>query len=199
MKSKLFFSVLAIAMVALFSSCDKIPQDKIDAAKVAIDSAKLVEADIYVAAEYAAVQDSMKAVQAEVEVVNSKFFKNFDACRERLDRVMAQAKTVAANAVTKKAEVKAEVETLMTDVNNLLADNKKLMGKAPRGKEGAAVLAQIKTEMAAIETSVADAKAMYDTGKYMDASNKLKAAKDSATGINTELNDAIAKAKGKKK
>ena len=72
------------------------------------------------------------------------------------------------------------------------------MKKAPRGKEGAAVLEQIKTEMTAIEASAAEAKGMYDAGKYMDASNKIKAAKDSATRINTELNDAIAKVKGKK-
>ncbi len=69
------------------------------------------------------------------------------------------------------------------------------MKKDPRGKEGAAVLEQIKTEIAAIEASVAEAKTMYDNGKYMDASNKLKAAKDSATKINTELTDAIAKVK----
>ena len=69
------------------------------------------------------------------------------------------------------------------------------MTKAPRGKEGAAVLEQIKTEMATIEASVAEAQALYDKGSYMDASNKVKAANESATGINTELKDAIAKVK----
>jgi hypothetical protein len=39
---------------------------------------------------------------------------------------------------------------------------------------------------------------MYDKGSFMDALNKVKAAKESATGINTELKDAIAKVKGKK-
>ena len=199
MKSKIFLGIASIAMVAFLSSCDKVPQEKINAATAVIDSAKTLEADVYVAAEFTAVQDSMKAVLAEVEVQNSKFFKKFDACRVKLDQIIAQGNQVAANAVAKKTEVKAEVETLMTEVNTLLDDNKKLMGKAPRGKEGAAVLAQIKTEMTGIETSVADAKMMYDNGKYMDALNKIKAAKESATNINTELNEAIAKSKGKRK
>jgi hypothetical protein len=53
--------------------------------------------------------------------------------------------------------------------------------------------------MATIEASVTEAQALYDKGSYMDASNKVKAANESATGINTELKDAIAKVKGGKK
>ena len=67
------------------------------------------------------------------------------------------------------------------------------MTKAPRGKEGAAVLEQIKTEMATIETAAAEAQALYDKGAYMDALNKVKASNERATSINTELKDAIAK------
>jgi hypothetical protein len=67
------------------------------------------------------------------------------------------------------------------------------MKKAPRGKEGAAVLEQIKTETATIEASVVEAQGMYDKGTYMDALNKVKAANDRAVGINTELKEAIAK------
>ena len=55
----------------------------------------------------------------------------------------------------------------------------------------------MKTDMAAIEASVAEAQALYDKGTYMDALNKIKAASERATGINTELKDAIAKVKGK--
>jgi hypothetical protein len=73
------------------------------------------------------------------------------------------------------------------------------MKKAPRGKEGAAVLEQMKTEMATIVTSVAEAQALYDKGTYLDANNKVKAAKERAVGINTELKDAIDKVKGKAK
>jgi len=185
-------------MVAFLSSCGTVPQEKIDAANAAIDSAKMVEADVYVAAEFVAIQDSMNAVMADVEVQKSKLFKKFGPASEKLDRILEQANTLKTNAIAKKEEVKVEVEGLMTEVATIIEENTKLMKKAPRGKEGAAVLEQIKTEMATIEASAAEAKGLYDGGKYMDAANKLKAAKDSANGINTELNDAIAKVKGKK-
>lgn len=199
MKNKILLGFAALTMVAFLSSCGKVPQEKIDAANAAIDSAKMAEADIYVSADFTAVQDSMNAVMADIEVQKSKLFKKFGPSSEKLDRILAKATEIKANAITKKEEVKKEVEGLMTEVTTLIEENNKLMKKAPRGKEGAAVLEQIKTEMTAIEASSTEAKGMYDAGKYMDALNKIKAAKDSATNINNELNEAIAKVKGKKK
>jgi hypothetical protein len=72
------------------------------------------------------------------------------------------------------------------------------MKKAPRGKEGAAVLEAMKTDMAAIDATIAEAQAAYDKGSYMDALNKVKAASEKATGIKTELEEAIAKVGGRK-
>jgi hypothetical protein len=51
--------------------------------------------------------------------------------------------------------------------------------------------------MTTIDATVAEAQGLYDKGSYMDAQNKVKAANASATGINTELKDAIAKVHGK--
>ena len=90
------------------------------------------------------------------------------------------------------------VETLLTAIKVVIEENGTLMKKAPRGKEGAAVLEAMKTDMATIDASVVEAQGLYDKGAYMDALNKAKAANERATGINTELKDAIAKVKGRK-
>jgi hypothetical protein len=197
MKNKVLMGLAAVAMVAFLSSCGKVPQAQIDATNAAIDSAKVVEANVYVPAEFAAVQDSMKAIMADVEVQNSKMFKKFGPAKIKLDATLALAKQVQANAVTKKAEVKKEVETLMTDIKTVIEENTKLFKRAPRGKEGAQVLEQMKTEMATVEASVTEAQAMYDKGAYMDAFNKVKAAKETADKINGEVKDAIKKVGGK--
>lgn len=195
MKNKVLMGLAAIVMVAFLSSCGKVPQAEIDAVNVAIDSAAKVEAGIYVPTEFAAVQDSMKAIMADVEVQKSKLFKKFGPAKMKLEALLVQTKGVATNAVAKKEEVKKEVETTLTDIKAVIEENGKLFKKAPRGKEGAAVLEQIKTEMATIDAAVVEAQASYDKGTYMDALNKIKAAKERATGINTELKDAIAKVK----
>jgi hypothetical protein len=199
MKNKVLMGLAAIAMVAFLSSCGKVPQEKIDATNAAITAAQTAEAAVYVPAELAAVQDSMKAIMADVEVQKSKLFKKFGPATIKLDATLALANTVAANAAAKKAEVKKEVETTLAAIKTVVEENTTLMKKAPRGKEGAAVLEQMKTEMATIEASIVEAQGLYDKGTYMDALNKVKAANVRATGINTELKDAIAKVKGKKK
>jgi len=193
MKNKVLMGLAAIAMVAVLSSCGKVPQEKIDATNAAIAAAQTAEANVYVPAEFAAVQDSMKAIMAEVEVQNGKLFKNYKVVAVKLDETVALANQVTANAGVKKEEVKKEVETILTDIKVVIEDNAKLIVKAPRGKEGAAVLEQIKAEIATIDASVVEAQGMYDKGAYMDALNKIKAAQERANGINTELKDAIAK------
>jgi hypothetical protein len=198
MKNKVLMGLAAIAMVAFLSSCGKVPQAQIDATNAAIEAAKTAEAAVYVPVEFAAVQDSMKVIMADVEAQKSKLFKKFGPAKVKLDATLALANQVAANAGVKKAEVKKEAETLLTEIKGVIEENGTLMKKAPRGKEGAAVLEQMKTEMTTIEASVVEAQGSYDKGAYMDALNKVKAAKERAVGINTELKDAIAKVKGKK-
>jgi hypothetical protein len=195
MKNKVLMGLAAFMMVALLSSCGKVPQVQVDAAKAAVESAKVAQADIYVPAEYAAVQDSLNAVNASIEAKKSKWFKNYKVEQAKLEAIVVTVAQVNANAATKKEEVKKETETLLTDVNTVIADNKTLITKAPRGKEGKAVLDEITSEMTIIEASVAEAKGMYDKGDYMMALDKVKAAKAQADAINTELKDAIAKAK----
>jgi hypothetical protein len=195
MKNRVLIGLAAIAMVAFLSSCGKVPQAQIDATNAAITAAQTAEAAVYVPAEFAAVQDSMKVILADIEAQKSKLFKKFGPAKLKLDATLALANQVAANAAVKKEEVKKETETLMTGIKGVIEENTTLMKKAPRGKEGAAVLEQMKTEMATIEASVVEAQAAYDKGAYMDALNKVKAANERAVGINTELKDAIAKVK----
>jgi hypothetical protein len=199
MKNKILMGLAAVAMVAFLSGCGKVPQEKIDATNKAIESAKVAEANVYVPAEFAAVQDSMKAINAAVEVQKGRMFKKFGPITLKLDETLAAANKVSADAVAKKAEVKKEVETLMADIKAVNEENAKLFKKAPRGKEGAQVLEQMKAQMATIDASVVEAQGLYDKGAYMDADTKIKAAKASADSINGELKDAIAKVSGAKK
>lgn len=197
MKSKILTGFAITVMVAFLSSCGKVPQAQIDQANSAIDSAKAVQADVYVPADFAALQDSMRAVNAYIESQKSKLFKNYGPAKEDLTKVVQLARTVRENAVTRKEEVKKEVETLMTDIKAVIEENNKLFPRAPRGKEGAAVLEQIKTEMGTIDAAVTEAQSLYDKGDYMNALNKIKSAKESADNINNELKEAIKKVGGR--
>jgi len=82
MKNKFLVGITTLGLTALlFTSCSKVPQVEIDAANVAIETAKTAQADIYVPEQFVALQDSMKAVMTEVEVQSSKFFKNYKVAK----------------------------------------------------------------------------------------------------------------------
>jgi hypothetical protein len=195
MKNKVLMGLAVIAMVAVLSSCGKKPQAEIDAANAAIEAAKTAEAAVYVPAELAAVQDSLNAVVADITAKESKLFKNFKGETAKLANVLTLANTVAANAGTKKEEVKAEAANLLTGIKTVIEENVKLIPKLPRGKEGAAVIEQIKAEVATVDAAVVEAQGLFDKGSFMDALNKVKAAKEKAEGLNAEVKEVLTKAR----
>lgn len=195
MKNKVLMGLAVIAMVAVLTSCGKKPQAEIDAANAAIEAAKTAEAAVYVPAEFAAVQDSLNAAMAAITAKESKLFKNFKGETAQLASVLTLANTVAANAATKKEEVKAEAANLMTGIKAVIEENVKLIPKLPRGKEGAAVIEQIKADVATVDASVVEAQGLFDNGSFMDALNKIKAAKEKAEGLNAEVKEVLTKAR----
>ena len=185
----------AVAMVAVLSSCGKTPQVEIDAANAAIEAAKTAEAAVYLPAEFAAVQDSLNAVMTEIAAQESKLFKKFGPAKVKLASVVTLANQVAANTATKKEEVKGEVANLMTSIKAVIEENAKLIPKLPRGKEGAAVIEQIKADVATVDAAVVEAQGLFDKGAFMDALNKVNAANEKAVALNTEVKEVLTKAR----
>lgn len=194
MKNRFFLIVATVFVAALMSSCGKVPQADIDALNAAIDSAKTVQADVYLPDEFTAINDSLNVLMQNVEAQKSKLFKNYKDVKVKATELTTVAGELAGKAVVKKEEVKAEAEKALTDVKALVEETKALIVKAPKGKEGQAVLNEIKGEVTVIETSIAEAQTLFDGGSnYMQVVDKVKAASDNLNSINTELKDAIAK------
>jgi len=195
MKNKVLMGFAAIAMVVVLVSCGKVPQAQIDATNAAIEAAKAAEANVYLPAEFAAVQDSMNAVLADIELQKGKLFKKFGTAKTKLDEVLALANQTAAGVAAKKEEVKKEAGALLNDIKAVIEQNTKLIPKLPRGKEGAAVIAQINADLDNVKSAVTDAQGAFDKGAFMDALNKIKAAKAKADGLNAEIKEALTKAR----
>ncbi|MDO9613289.1 MAG: hypothetical protein Q7J86_02035, partial [Bacteroidota bacterium] len=87
----------------------------------------------------------------------------------------------------------AEVQTMIGEVKTLIEENKALVAKAPRGKEGKAALEAINSDIAVAETTVTEVEALLANGDLIGSNDKIKAAKEKATAIKAELEEAIAK------
>lgn len=200
MKKNLLTLITALSVVVLLSSCGKVPQAEIDAANAAIEAAQSAGADVYVAGDYAALQDSMNAVNQKVEEQNGKLFKNYKDVSAGLVVVTQMAAEVQTKTEARKDEIKQEVQALQTEVASLISQNNTLVAQAPKGKEGTAALEAIKADISMVETSMTEVESQLANEQLIPALDKAKAAKDKAQALNNELNEVIAKySKNKKK
>jgi len=195
MKSKLIIAIAAMGVAVLFSSCAKVPQAEVDAATAAIQEVKDAGADLYVPEAYQALVDSMKSANEKIEVAKAKWFPNYTKAKETLAFVSQNAVDTKAKSEARKVELKAEVEAMIVEVKALVVENTALIAKAPRGKEGREALEAIKSELAIAETSVTEVEALLANGDLIGSNDKIKAAKEKATSIKAELEEAIAKKK----
>ncbi|HOF20988.1 MAG TPA: hypothetical protein PLO24_07015 [Bacteroidales bacterium] len=195
MKNKMLMGFAVIVMIGILAGCGKVPQAQIDATNAAIEAARTVQADIYLPDEFAAIQDSMNAILVNIELQKSKLFKNFGDEKDRLDQVTNMANQTAARVDAKKEEVKQEVQNLLNDTRNVVAENSRLVTRLPRGKEGAQVIEQIKADLSGVENSVSEAQNLFDKGAFMDALNRVKAARAKADGLNSEMKEVLTKAR----
>ncbi len=191
---KTFAVVIAMfSMLLVMSSCSKVPQAEIDAANAAIEMARTAGADVYLPAEFAALQDSMNAVNALVETKKGKMFGGFGDVKTKLAEITQMAQTVATNTETRKVEVQAELEAAQAEVVTLVTEAKELLAKAPKGKEGKAAVEAIGSEIATVEASMTEVAPLIEQTQFMAALDKLNAAKEKLNSIKTELQAVIEK------
>jgi len=202
MKKGLSKLIALSVLVVAFASCAKVPQAEIDAANAALESAKQAGADRYVPATFNAASESMKTGQAAVEEQNSKFvlFRNYDAAKATFDSVKTLASKAVEETAAKKEQLKAEVTKQLAQLDSIVASDKAMLAKAPRGKEGKAALEAISQEISVVETTKTEVTTGVSNNEdILTLSEKLKPAVEKAQSINTELTDVMSKAKGGKK
>lgn len=190
---KYFIFLAVIAGSLIFTSCAKVPQVEIDAAVAALEQAKAAQADVYLEAEYLALQDSLSSVTTEVEAQKSKMFGSYGEVKEKLAVITAQGTELVGKTQTRKEEVKAEVVQVQAEVAAMMEENQKMVEVAPKGKEGKEAIEAIKSDLAAISATVAEIPALLESNELLAAQTKANAVKQKATEINTELKTVLEK------
>jgi len=140
----------------------------------------------------------LSAAQAEVEQQNSKFalMRNYDRAAALLNSAVAAFNSAKDAAATNKETVKAEAEALIAQVTTKIEDAKKLMAKAPKGKEGKAALELIQGDINAVESGLSEAQTSLTGGDFLTARDKVQAAASKIDSVIGELESAIGKKMG---
>jgi len=193
-KKAMVFSLVMLALAAVIG-CAKLPQEAVDAAKAALDAAKSAEADRYAADLFTAAQDTLDAAMAEIETQNGKFAltRSYGTAQKLLAAATNAANAATEAAAANKAKVQAEAQQLLGDAQAAVNASKELLRRAPRGKDTRAAIEAMQSDMAAIETSLAEANTAMTGGDYLTARDKASAAMANANSIADEVKAAMQK------
>jgi hypothetical protein len=198
MKRISLLSVLA-GVALLSAACAKEPTEALNAASSALAAAKTAEAADYAPAALAAAETASAALQAELKAQGEKYAvtRSYTKAAELAVVAKAAADAAAAEAVTGKEQMKTEATTLVAGVRSAVEATKQVLATAPKGKGSAADLEAMKSDVAGVETALADMDAAIANGNYKDAKVKAEAAKATLDKIVADVQAAIDAKKGK--
>jgi hypothetical protein len=174
-------------------ACKKIPQAEIDAAILSLNQAKEAQADVYLVAEYLALQDSLNKINVEIESQNSKMLGSFKQPKQKLTMVSDQAAGLVTKTETRKQEIRTDVAAAQLAITEVMNENSKLIELAPKGKEGKQAIESIMSDLNMINISVTEIPVLVEQGELLTAQTKVNAARQMATQINTELKTVLEK------
>jgi hypothetical protein len=199
MKLAAKFMFLSALLLVFVAGCAKKPDQEISAARAAIDAVVAEGGEKYAAEETKGLNDSLNAALAEVETQDKKFFKNFDAAKQQLAKVTSDANALKAEIPARKEAAKTKAMESLTAATTAVEEAKKMVAKAPRrGKEAMAEIAALKADLAGLETSLTEVQPLIDSEEYIAAAEKAEAITAKATEVSGQIEEAIAKLKGKK-
>jgi hypothetical protein len=200
-RASTFTTIAGVLFSIMMFGCAKAPDQELNATKAILDSARLTEADKYMAPQFSAAQDSLNAAMAEIEKQKSAnpLSRNFDRAKALLSSASAAAQDSRMKAQEAKQKLRGEVDSMLTKVNGMVTETKDLLSKAPKGKEGKAALEAIKGEIATVETWISEAQSLRTNDNLIEASGRVGAGAAKLDSIKAELTTAIEKTSSKSK
>jgi uncharacterized membrane protein YccC len=196
---RLFLCLTAI--IVLTVGCSKAPDEQVAAARSAVDSAMVAEAEKYAPEQFKAAKDSLDVALAEIEKQNSKFAlsRKYGKSEQQLQSAESLARSAMVAAAANKAQIRSEAEEMLTQLQTAIEDTKALIEKAPRGKEGTAAIESIKSDVAAVEMTLSGISEAMGKEDFIGARETASAGLQKLQSISDEINQAIAKKQGMRK
>jgi hypothetical protein len=179
--------------------CAKAPSEQIEAAEKALKEAQQSGAATYSAEEYAKLEGSLTALRKEVSEQDGKLalFRDYGKVEQLASAAKTEGERVRTDAVKKKDEAKAAALQAQQVAQEAVNSTLGLVGKAPVGKDRAALEA-IKMDVDALKASLGQIQTAIDREDYPAAQSQAKAIHEKSQAVSAEIQSALVKV-GKRK
>jgi len=183
--------VLVIVMTA---GCADPPTQQIQEAENALKEAQESGASTYSPDEYAKLEGTLDTLRKEVSEQDGKFalFRDYGKAQQLSVSAKAESERIQVATAQKKEEGKAAAMQAQQVAKEAVRAAQELVAKAPVGKDRAAVEA-IKNDVEGLQSLLKQVQDSIDKGDYPAAQTQAKAIHDMSQGVQTEIQNALAK------
>ena len=190
--------VLAFVLMAFVAGCGTKPQQEIDAATAAMNALISEGLGKYAPEDEKKLKDAMAAVNAELQVQEGKTFKNYDKTKQLLADLTKMVADMKAALPAKKEKAKQDAMAALEAAKAAVADAKKMLAKAPKGKGASADIEALRGDVKGAEDMLPEVQGLIEKEDYNAAMVKANAIKDKAAGVGDQVTKALEKVKGAK-
>ncbi|OGJ89082.1 MAG: hypothetical protein A2268_08780 [Candidatus Raymondbacteria bacterium RifOxyA12_full_50_37] len=192
--------VAAGVAAALMSGCAKAPDQDVEKAKKAVETAQAGEAGKYAPVEFSAASDAIKAALAEIEKQKAKFVlgRNYEAAKKSLASAMQSAEAALTAAAANKEAMKAEVAALIKKQEAKIAEAKAALNKVSKNKKMKDAAEKLESAVNDLENGLASLKASFENGEIASVKEQIVAAVGRAESLIKEMAEPAKAAKTEK-
>jgi len=188
---------VVLMAILVIAGCSKAPTAEIAAADTALEQARTAEAGDYAPASLMAAEEARADLDTELKAQEDHFAltRSYTHAKELAIASQQAAEKAAADAAEGRNRTRDEAANLIAEVRTMLTEAQGMLAKAPRGKGSAVDLAAMKSDLAGIESSLAEMDGAFAAERFAEAKTKAQAAKDSVQQIMDDIMGAMKTAK----
>jgi hypothetical protein len=187
--------LIAIALtIVVTAGCTDPPTEQIQEAEKALKDARESGGSTYSPDEYAKLEGTLDALRKEVSEQDGKFalFRDYGKAQQLSVSAKADSERIKVGTAQKKEESRAAAMQVQQVAEEAVKAAQELAGKAPVGKDRAAVEA-IKNDIEGLKSLLKQVQDSIDKEDYPAAQTQAKAINEMSQGVQNELQQALAK------
>ena len=194
---KLGLVLMVLGLSFVLAGCASAPTEEVNASKAAVEAIQNDDVTTYAPEGLQEAQDNLNKALSEIQTQDAKFAlsRDYKAASEMLKAAKDSAEKASNDAQANKAQAKADAEALIASLPTTLEEAKKVLAKAPRGKDTRADLEAMQNDLKLAEEALVEANTLMSQEKYKDALAKANSVKDSAAAVTEQVQAALDKLK----
>jgi hypothetical protein len=189
MNRNVFRASFAFGAALALAACGSPPNESINTAEQAQETAEAAGAAEYAPEAYNAAVQAKAALDAEMTVQNERMAlrRNYGRAEELATAYQTAAEQAATAAVEAKEQARQEATDLIAQTRSELDEVRSMLATAPVGKGTSADLAALRGDLETADTGLTEAETALTEERFLEARTKATTSRDLVAGVRSSI------------